>query len=586
MKAAQHGGGAGGLVRRMAEQRKTLGAIMAEASRDQEASESKLSLVDLLAIGIGSTIGSGVFVLTGNALPIAGPSAVVAWLLAGLVCLFSSLAYMELSARLPTKGSCYVFSYHGLGELASVIGAVCLTMEYGISGSGVARSWSGQLFALTGNWWVMCYNGGAPGEPGCNGDDDFYFDPLAGAMTALCAVVVALGTDMGKLVINTFTAAKICTVLFLIIAGLSLWTGNMFQSAATFAPTGAAGIVSATSVLFFGFIGFDEVCCMASKAKDPAKTMPKALAGTLLGAAILSGTAQLALAAMVPWTESMTSIAFPQAFGQQGWQWAKWLVSVAELALLPLVVLLSILPQPELTAAMSEDGLLPSVFRKSTRGVYRRGTIIVGALLSILAACVPFSVLWDVISIGVLLSFNLTNASLVQVRYGNGGSISEPRINGLVWVMLGAACVAGFTMYYGLMQPLMAGDHLQWPMSIISFVTLAIAFAAALAVSRCEVKCDMRDPAIFKAFGVPFIPCLAMFFNFFLIAAIEPRNLLYFGVFLVFIVGLYVAYIVGKRGQGDCSAKSERNIDVPQVDLVDTPASEGESTSGSSARNT
>lgn len=94
--------------------------------------ETKLVFLDLLAIGIGGTIGSGVFVLTGDVQPIAGPSAVLSWLFAGLTCLLSAFSYMELSARIPTRGSCYIFCYTTLGELAAVIGGVCLTLEYGI----------------------------------------------------------------------------------------------------------------------------------------------------------------------------------------------------------------------------------------------------------------------------------------------------------------------------------------------------------------------------------------------------------------------------------------------------------------------
>jgi APA family basic amino acid/polyamine antiporter len=108
----------------------------------------QLSFIDLLAIGIGGTIGSGVFVLTGDVQPVAGPSAVLSWLLAGGTCLLSGLSYMELSARIPARGSCYIFAYTTLGELAGVVGGVCLTMEYGLSGAGVARSWSDKLAAL------------------------------------------------------------------------------------------------------------------------------------------------------------------------------------------------------------------------------------------------------------------------------------------------------------------------------------------------------------------------------------------------------------------------------------------------------
>ena len=119
--------------------RKPIGDIVPVVRPDDG---SKYGLFDLLCIGIGSTVGSGVFVLTGSVMPIAGPSAAISWLLAGLVCLLSAVSYMELSSHITGSGSTYGFVFHTLGELPAVIGAICLTFEYGISAAGIARSWS------------------------------------------------------------------------------------------------------------------------------------------------------------------------------------------------------------------------------------------------------------------------------------------------------------------------------------------------------------------------------------------------------------------------------------------------------------
>lgn len=563
------------LLRRMLEKRKSLKSILEEAMHDRDAGDAKLTLLDLLCIGVGSTIGSGVFVLTGKALPQAGPSAVLAWLLAGLICLLSSSSYMELSARLPTKGSCYVFSYHGLGELAGVVGAVCITMEYGISGAGVARNWSAKLSHLTNTRLLACYNGAGWGEH-CNYDNDFYFDPVAAAITALCTAVIMMGLDMGKVVINGFTFCKLLLVAFLIVGGLSCWSGNPFESASTFFPGGAGGTLSATSSLFFGFIGFDEVCCMASKAKDPAKTMPRALAGTLLGAALFSGLAQFALSAMVPWQAGMSGVPFELAFEQHGWFRARWLVSVGELVLLPLVVLLSILPQPEVTAAMSEDGLLPSVFRRQSRtGVYFQGTLIVGVTLMVVAFAVPFAVLWDVISIGVLFSFNLTNAALIQVRYGNGGRVEEPQVDLLTWLLLVCTAVAGYSLQQGVVDPTLKGMQLAGARRLAANATAgqsatepeatpqvsaaaAVVGGAALVAAagitlyihlgfrqRCGAE-DEKGAKVFRAVGVPYAQGIAMLCNFFLMAALPWSSHGAFCVFLFVLFMLYFGYVANK----------------------------------------
>mmetsp|Transcript_26942 Transcript_26942/g.82946 ORF Transcript_26942/g.82946 Transcript_26942/m.82946 type:complete len:237 (-) Transcript_26942:1540-2250(-) len=128
--------------------RKSIEEFRAEAEESTE--ESSLSLFDLLCIGVGGTVGSGVFVLTGEVYPVAGASSMVCWLIAGAVCLMSAFSYMELSAAIPTRGSTYAFSLHALGEVWAVAGAVSLMMGYGLSGAGVARSWSVKFSVLIG----------------------------------------------------------------------------------------------------------------------------------------------------------------------------------------------------------------------------------------------------------------------------------------------------------------------------------------------------------------------------------------------------------------------------------------------------
>mmetsp|Transcript_86491 Transcript_86491/g.189889 ORF Transcript_86491/g.189889 Transcript_86491/m.189889 type:complete len:590 (+) Transcript_86491:127-1896(+) len=549
-------------------ERKTLQEVLQEAEHDHEGGAGKLTLIDLLAIGIGATIGSGVFVLTGKAVPIAGGGAIVAWLIAGAICFLSSSSYMELTSRLPTKGSCYVFSYHSLGELASVVGAVCLTMEYGISSAGIARTWSlkfGRAVGIAEHSFI-CYNGQEFGSESCSGDVDNYFDPIAGVMVLLCTAVVARGLDMGKIIINSFTVAKILLVIFMIIAGFSCWTGNMFASTESFLPEGVAGVFKVTPMLFWGFIGFDEVCCMASKAADPVKTMPYAMGGTLLGAGLISALAQFALSAMVPVYAGMGSVPFEQAFEDRGLHWVKWIISVGELTLLPLVCLLSLLPQPEVTAAMSEDRLIPSVFRKRNRqGTFVKGSIIVGIVASVLAMTVPFALLGDVISFGVLFSFNLTNLSLINLRYGNGGARREPTVDILGWILMVALAVAGYCCQQGLVERALAGMSISLP-ALAGFIASSIIALGILSLLAFgfEQKCDMADANIYKARGVPFLPGFAIFCNWFLIASFSWTNVGYFVAFLGLFLVTYIFNLLRSAGtwSSPVTSDSDQNSTV------------------------
>jgi basic amino acid/polyamine antiporter, APA family len=279
----------------------------------------QLSFIDLLAIGIGGTIGSGVFVLTGDVQPVAGPSAVLSWLLAGGTCLLSGLSYMELSARIPARGSCYIFAYTTLGELAGVVGGVCLTMEYGLSGAGVARSWSDKLAALVHS------------NLDTEVSSQISLDWAATALQIMCVSVCLMKLELGKKVINTLTILKVTLVIFLILAGLvpAMLYGapnypNVFLDYDTFFPQGIGGTITGASLLFFGFIGFDEVCCLASRAENPSVVMPRAIAGTLFGAALMSSLAQLSLSYLIDYdTSGDDGQSFEDAFDAHGWTTAR-----------------------------------------------------------------------------------------------------------------------------------------------------------------------------------------------------------------------------------------------------------------------
>jgi len=419
--------------------RKTL----AEFSNDDEESDRSLSLFDLLCIGIGGTVGSGVFVLTGEVYPVAGPASALCWMVGALVCLLSALSYMELSALVPTKGSTYAYSYYALGEFAAVAGATSLTLEYGLSGAGVARSWSVKVFALFWDSPPPFLTIPYASEP------DYSLDVCAALLQFLCFLICYRGFNLSKKVVNWMTVLKVALVFFLIVAGFAAGTlTNVFEDADAFFPRGASGVASGTSLLFFGFIGFDEVCCMAARSRNPRRNIPRAIAGTLLGAAALSTLAQLALAGLVAADSDSSSdsatTSFEKAFRERGWVWAKYVAQIGEVLLLPLVVLLSFMPQPELMAALGQDRVVSERFAKQRNGVYDFGCKACGAALVTVTFVVPFDILWNVINLGVLLGFNVSNASLISVRLGNGGAQTN------------APASARLTLFAGLLAPLSA----------------------------------------------------------------------------------------------------------------------------------
>ncbi|KAJ1445137.1 amino acid permease-domain-containing protein [Pelagophyceae sp. CCMP2097] len=515
--------------------RKTLSQFAAEALEEQEESKDslQLGLFDLLCIGIGGTVGSGVFVLTGEVLPVAGAASALCWLFGGFVCLLSALSYMELSTVLQTRGSTYAFASYALGEVAAVAGAASLTLEYGLSGAGVARSWSAKLQGLVGGSWMYSSLRGDAVDVGGGG---FFFDYAALCIQVACVVVVAGGASVSTKVINVFTVAKVALVVFMIVAGFYAGSASTF-AATPFLEKGVTGITTGTSLVFFGFIGFDEVVCMAARAKNPKKAMPRAIAGTLAGAAALSFLAQLSLSWLYRADDGFSGASFERGFHQRGLGAAKWLTEVGEVVLLPLVVLLSFLPQPELVAAMGHDGLVPRAFARRTRvngaDVFGFGCFWTGAALSLVALVVPFNVLWNTINLGVLFGFNLTNASLISVRAGNGGALRDGKAD----TSLAALCcvwlpAAAYVLWKGFAAPRLDGragrrDDVGYACLAVGACLAAQAYGSLRFLARrCKAVDD--DDAGFRAPFVPWLPGAAIFLNFALMAQYSAAEHVYF----------------------------------------------------------
>jgi len=331
-----------------------------------------MSTFDLICIGIGGTVGSGVFVLTGIiARQYAGPGVVLSWLIAGVGCCFSAMSYAELSSRIPSAGSSYAYVYCALGEFPAVLAAWCLSLEYGISGSAVARSWGDKVNAyvklhLSGpEDAVPSGSGGGGGGFGWPALDLSLlsgggFNLAAGLLQVGAVLVLLAGVEVGKVTVNAFTVLKMALVLFMIVGGLALY--DSANLAGGWTPMGYSGVLRGATSCFFGYIGYDEVCCMAAEAKDPHKTLPRAVFGTIAIVTVFYCFASLALVGMQPYTEVSLDSGFSAAFASRGWRWAEHVVALGEIVTLPLVVLVSFLAQPRLLYAMADDGLIPRLF--------------------------------------------------------------------------------------------------------------------------------------------------------------------------------------------------------------------------------
>lgn len=207
----------------------------------------------------------------------------------------------------------------------------------------------------------------------------------------------------------------------MIVGGFSLFsTANLTPYVP---PHGLPGVLQGATTSFFGYLGYDEVCCVAGEALNPTRNVPRAVMATIIGAAILYFFASMALTGMQPYHLIDENSGFPSAFHYNGAVASSHVAALGELATLPLVVLVSLLAQPRVFYMMALDGLLPAAFKEvegrteqDPEGNLRKGVVICGAAMTAIAAFVPFTILGDLISAGVLVSFSLTDSSLLLFR--------------------------------------------------------------------------------------------------------------------------------------------------------------------------
>lgn len=376
------------------------------------------------AFGVGTTVGSGVFVLAGVAAhTYAGPSSSISYLLAGFVAALSGLPYAELAAAFPVDGSTYAYAYITMGEAFAVASSLCQTLEYGACAAAVARSWGMKVVD------ALAEGPLPPGvekvlNPGWN------VNPMGAVIAVLCTLVLLCGIEESKGITNLVSCAKVCLIAFIIVAGFLLASGAggddapaSFANWTPFAPLGPEGVMNAASILFFAFLGFDSICNIGGEARNPVKDVPRAILLTLLIDGVIYMLAALALTAMLPYQQISTVSGFADAFRDNGWVWAEKLTIVGEILVLPLVVLTSIQAQTRLMFAMAKDRLVPDFFSRLTfatktwRGgekVDNIGNItknvqFCGVVIVLLAAFVPFHYMDDLISAGALFLFSLTD---------------------------------------------------------------------------------------------------------------------------------------------------------------------------------
>lgn len=408
------GGGPAGRAASLLLRRKPVEQLVAEGGQGQGGSlRRSLGMWQLTMISIGATLGTGIFVVLGEAVPEAGPAVTLAFVIAGLTALFSALSYAELAGTIPVAGSSYSYTYATLGELVAWVCGWCLILEYGVSVAAVAVGWGeylNELLAGTIGVTIPDALSAPPGEGGL-------FN-LPALIVVLLAMAFLLGGARESARVNTvMVAIKIgALLLFCAVAFTGIRAGNY----APFMPLGMAGVSAAGATLFFSYIGFDAASTAGEEAKNPRRDLPRAIMLSLLIVTTLYVLVAAVAVGALSWRRFVGSEAalagiMKTVTGQD--IWAVLLAAGAVVAIAS-VVLTVLYGQTRILFAMSRDGLVPKVFSKvhPRTGTPRANTVIVSLFCGLLAAAIPLGQLADATSIGTLFAFALVNVAVIVLR--------------------------------------------------------------------------------------------------------------------------------------------------------------------------
>jgi APA family basic amino acid/polyamine antiporter len=375
--------------------------------------------LSLTAMGLGAIIGTGIFVIIGEAIGKSGPAIVLSFALAGITCVFSALSYSELASTIPVSGSAYTYSYATLGELVAWIIGWDLILEYGVSVAAIAVGWGGYLQSLLDSVLGVHLPDAISQAPGDGGT----FNLPAVVLVLAVAALLCVGVRESARTNTAMVAFKLgVLVLFVILGAYAIFfhSGGGAGSFSPFTPHGSSGVVDAAALIFFAYIGFDAVSTSGEEAEKPQRDLPIAIIGSLVIATVIYVIVALITVGLAP-TDKLAGSTAPLAdalkLGGGYGSWAADILSLGALVAITSVVLTILYGQTRIMFAMTRDGLLPRGYGKlSKRQTPVRITVGFAIGIALLAAFIPLSEIAKLVNIGTLFAFILVNVGVIVLR--------------------------------------------------------------------------------------------------------------------------------------------------------------------------
>jgi basic amino acid/polyamine antiporter, APA family len=409
---------------------KSIASLLKDAEGEHGFKRS-LGPLDLVTLGIGAIIGTGIFVLTGHAAArSAGPAVALSFVIAGVAATFAGLCYAEMASMIPVSGSAYTYAYATMGELVAWIIGWDLILEYLVSAAAVSVGWSGYAVAFLHDTfgidlpraWTSAPVLWNEAQQRFEGTGAFLNVPavlISGAVTALLVRGIKESARINTIIVFLKVAVVLLFIAFAVgFVQTSNWHPFIPPNEGHFGRFGVSGVFQGATMVFFAYIGFDAVSTAAQETRNPQRDLPIGILASLAICTVLYIAVSLILTGVVPYDR--LNVAHPIALGVEatGQRWLATAVEIGAIAGLSSVMLVMLMGQPRIFFSMSHDGLFPPVAAKihPRFGTPYVTTVLTGVVCAVAGGILPIDILAELTSIGTLFAFVLVSIGVMILR--------------------------------------------------------------------------------------------------------------------------------------------------------------------------
>ncbi|MCP3763053.1 amino acid permease [Domibacillus sp. A3M-37] len=372
-----------------------------------------LGAFDLMLLGVGAIVGTGIFILPGTvAATHSGPAIVFSFVIAAIVCALAGMCYSEFASSVPVTGSAYTYGYIVFGELVAWLVGWALVLEYGLAVAAVATGWSSYLAALLEGFNIIIPEAiSGPFNPA----EGTYVNLPAVAIVLAIAFLLTRGIQESAKLNKIMVFVKVGVILLFIGVGIFYVEPANWQP---FAPFGVSGVMSGAALVFFAYLGFDAVSSAAEEVKNPQRNLPIGIIGSLLICTLLYVAVSLVLTGIVPYTG--LNVSNPVSFAMQlvNQDWAAGVISLGAVVGMVTVILVMLYGGTRLLYAFGRDGLLPKAMYELNEKYKTpvKNTWIFSILIAFCAGFTPLSKLAELVNMGTLIAFTIVSIGIVYLR--------------------------------------------------------------------------------------------------------------------------------------------------------------------------